>query len=245
MAGEHAVATFGSRWRPMIDEALGYWRGEPAAGPFPLAGRRRHEVSRFVQEVVESADSRWKLRRRRGRRVLIGSRPRRRAGRRRFSSGGRRPSPPTGPGRASRIFVGSWHNAPPSPAQYRRSGSSPSDIAAPYSVDRSVPNIAGSSVDSEHATPADSRPGGGCEASDGTVRVTRFESRQTSSTTPWPRARTPAPGRRPRVHRHRGTRLAQGQGDGPADPPARAGDQRDLSVETNQRLMLPGVHKGL
>jgi Domain of unknown function (DUF4111) len=57
-AGEYAVAAFGSRWRPMIEEALGYWRGELPAGPFRLAGRRRHEAARFVLEVVESAVAR-------------------------------------------------------------------------------------------------------------------------------------------------------------------------------------------
>ncbi len=54
-AGEYAVAAFGRRWRPMIEEALDYWRGELPAGPFRPAGRRRHEAARFVLEVVESA----------------------------------------------------------------------------------------------------------------------------------------------------------------------------------------------
>jgi len=54
-AGEYAVEAFGSRWRPMIEEALAYWRGELPAGPFRLVGRRRHEAARFVLEVVESA----------------------------------------------------------------------------------------------------------------------------------------------------------------------------------------------
>jgi hypothetical protein len=57
-AGEYAVAAFGDRWQPMIEEALGYWRGELTAGPFPLAGRRRREAARFVLEVVESACAR-------------------------------------------------------------------------------------------------------------------------------------------------------------------------------------------
>ncbi len=54
-AGEHALAAFGSRWRPMIEEALAYWRGELSAGPFRPAGRRRRQAARFVMEVVESA----------------------------------------------------------------------------------------------------------------------------------------------------------------------------------------------
>jgi hypothetical protein len=56
-AGEYAVAAFGNRWRSMIEEALAYRRGQLAAGPFRLAGRRRREAARFVLEVVESASS--------------------------------------------------------------------------------------------------------------------------------------------------------------------------------------------
>jgi len=58
-AGEYALAVFGNRWRPMIDEALAYWRGELGAGPFRLAGRRRREAARFVLEVVESAGAKF------------------------------------------------------------------------------------------------------------------------------------------------------------------------------------------
>jgi hypothetical protein len=54
-AGEYALATFGQRWRPIIEEALAYWRGELTLGPFRLAHRRRREAARFVLEVVESA----------------------------------------------------------------------------------------------------------------------------------------------------------------------------------------------
>jgi hypothetical protein len=57
-AGDYAVAAFGSRWRPLIEEALAYWRGELTAGPFRPAGRRRREAARFVLEVVESASAR-------------------------------------------------------------------------------------------------------------------------------------------------------------------------------------------
>jgi hypothetical protein len=45
--------------------------------------------------------------------------------------------------------------------------------------------------------------------------------------------------------RHYRTRLTQSQGNGPADPPARASDQRDLSIQTNQRAVLPRGHSGL
>ena len=54
-AGEYALAAFGDRWRPVIDNALAYWRGELTAGPFRPVGRRRREAARFVLEVVESA----------------------------------------------------------------------------------------------------------------------------------------------------------------------------------------------
>ncbi len=56
-AGEYALAAFGNCWRPVIEEALAYWRGELTAGPFRLAGRRRREAARFVLHVVESASA--------------------------------------------------------------------------------------------------------------------------------------------------------------------------------------------
>ena len=57
-AGEYAVAAFDSGWRPMIEEAIAYWRGELPARPFQLAGRRRHDAARFKLEVVGSASAR-------------------------------------------------------------------------------------------------------------------------------------------------------------------------------------------
>ena len=54
MAGEYALTQFGDRWRPLIEEALAFWRGQLTAGPFRPAGRRRREAARFVLEVVES-----------------------------------------------------------------------------------------------------------------------------------------------------------------------------------------------
>ena len=56
-AGEYALAAFGDRWRPVIDEALAYWRGELTAGPFRPVGRQRREAARFVLEVVESGSA--------------------------------------------------------------------------------------------------------------------------------------------------------------------------------------------
>jgi hypothetical protein len=43
----------------------------------------------------------------------------------------------------------------------------------------------------------------------------------------------------PRADGYRGTGIAQGQGNGAADPPARPGDQRDLPVHANRRRVLP------
>jgi hypothetical protein len=54
-AGEYALGVFDSGWRPLIEEALSYWRGELPAGPFRPAGHRRHEAAQFVLEVVEPA----------------------------------------------------------------------------------------------------------------------------------------------------------------------------------------------
>lgn len=56
-AGEYAFTTFDGRWRPLIEEALAYWRGELRSGPFRLARSRLREAARFVLEVVESADA--------------------------------------------------------------------------------------------------------------------------------------------------------------------------------------------
>jgi hypothetical protein len=53
-AGEYALATFDRRWRPLIEEALAYWRGELRAGPFRPARRRRRAAARFVLEVADS-----------------------------------------------------------------------------------------------------------------------------------------------------------------------------------------------
>jgi hypothetical protein len=47
---------------------------------------------------------------------------------------------------------------------------------------------------------------------------------------------------RPRANRHCRTRPSQDKGNGPADPPARAGDQRDLPIETYQRSTPPWCH---
>src|SRR4029453_18218652 len=72
--------------------------------------------------------------------------------------------------------------APTTPASYADLGSAPIDAAASYSRVRSVSNIAGSSVEMEHRTPASSRCGSGWSASDCTAPVRTFETGQTSRT---------------------------------------------------------------
>ena len=53
-AGEYALNEFAPRWRLLIEEALGYWRGEPEH--FSLsAGRRARMTAEFVSSVVEHA----------------------------------------------------------------------------------------------------------------------------------------------------------------------------------------------
>ena len=52
-AGEYALATFESRWHPLITAALAYWRGERRAG---LPGRAVQGAGEFVLEVVDRAN---------------------------------------------------------------------------------------------------------------------------------------------------------------------------------------------
>jgi hypothetical protein len=47
---------------------------------------------------------------------------------------------------------------------------------------------------------------------------------------------------RARADSYCGTSVTKGQGNGPADPPARASDQRDLPIETYQWSALPRCH---
>ena len=50
-AGEYALATFDTRWHPIIEEGLAYWREQPAG---PLAADRWQETAGFVLHVVGS-----------------------------------------------------------------------------------------------------------------------------------------------------------------------------------------------
>jgi hypothetical protein len=54
-AGEYALAAFDERWRPIVREALAYWRAQPAAPAFRDVGVRAHETAAFVLEVVRAA----------------------------------------------------------------------------------------------------------------------------------------------------------------------------------------------
>jgi hypothetical protein len=56
-AGAYALEAFDAGWRPLVQEALAFWRGGPSAPPF----RRRPDVRRratvaFVAHVIDSAN---------------------------------------------------------------------------------------------------------------------------------------------------------------------------------------------
>lgn len=57
-AGEYALETFDPRWHPLINEALTYWRGGPAAGPYRHPASRRRAAAAFVMTVIEDANAR-------------------------------------------------------------------------------------------------------------------------------------------------------------------------------------------
>lgn len=57
--GEHALDVFDPRWRPLIEDALAWWRGAPAAAP-PYRGssaRRRRDAAEFVLYVIDSGNA--------------------------------------------------------------------------------------------------------------------------------------------------------------------------------------------
>lgn len=54
-AGDHALATFTPRWRPLIDEALAYRRDQPVRDPAHGGAARTHETAAFVLEVIRDA----------------------------------------------------------------------------------------------------------------------------------------------------------------------------------------------
>ena len=56
-AGRYALEAFGADWRPLIEEALAFWRGAPARAPYRRRPElRRREAAGFVAHVIESAN---------------------------------------------------------------------------------------------------------------------------------------------------------------------------------------------
>ena len=52
-AGAFALGAFEPRWRPVIEDALGYWRGHPSAHRYRRhPGRRQHDAAEFVSRVI-------------------------------------------------------------------------------------------------------------------------------------------------------------------------------------------------
>ena len=54
-AGEHARTTFDARWHPLIDEALAYWRGEPADPRYRDVRIRATATAELVLDVARAA----------------------------------------------------------------------------------------------------------------------------------------------------------------------------------------------
>jgi hypothetical protein len=54
-AGEYALETFGPEWRPVIEDALAFWRDAP---PHPVyrggSARRTRMASEFVAHVIDA-----------------------------------------------------------------------------------------------------------------------------------------------------------------------------------------------
>lgn len=56
-AGRYALETFDPEWRPLIEEALAFWRGAPASPPYRRRpDLRRRATAAFVAHVIESAN---------------------------------------------------------------------------------------------------------------------------------------------------------------------------------------------
>ena len=57
-AGAHALEVFDPRWRPLIEDALAWWRLEPS--PAPYCGRpaqRRRDAAAFVSHVIDAGNA--------------------------------------------------------------------------------------------------------------------------------------------------------------------------------------------
>lgn len=57
-AGEYALEVFDAEWHPIIQEALAYWRGEPAHPSFRNHEERHQRAGAFALHVVRSANER-------------------------------------------------------------------------------------------------------------------------------------------------------------------------------------------
>jgi hypothetical protein len=55
-AGEYALDTFGREWHPIIEEGLGYWRGESANPTFRDLQTRARTTGEFILQIITSAD---------------------------------------------------------------------------------------------------------------------------------------------------------------------------------------------
>lgn len=56
-AGRYALEAFGPGWRPLIEEALAFWRGAPAVAPYRRRpDLRRRATAEFVAHVIDSAN---------------------------------------------------------------------------------------------------------------------------------------------------------------------------------------------
>ncbi len=56
-AGHYALGTFDPRWHALIEDALAFWRGEPAPEPYRRRpSRRNRDAAAFVCSVIEAAN---------------------------------------------------------------------------------------------------------------------------------------------------------------------------------------------
>jgi hypothetical protein len=56
-AARHAIEVFEPRWHGLIEDAIGFWRGEPASGPYRShPHRRHHDAVEFVACVIDAAN---------------------------------------------------------------------------------------------------------------------------------------------------------------------------------------------
>lgn len=57
-AGAHALQTSDPRWRPLIEDALAWWRSEPSRPPYRgHAARRRRDAAEFVSHVIDAGNA--------------------------------------------------------------------------------------------------------------------------------------------------------------------------------------------